>query len=77
MYAVAVLQTSPEVIRLAVMLCIRFPLSHRNVEDLLDERGIKTSHEAVRFWWSRIGLVFAAEIRRKRVQQLRALSNWK
>lgn len=42
-------KTSPEIIRLAVMLCIRFPLSLRNVEDLLHERGIEISHETVRF----------------------------
>ncbi len=43
-------KTSPEVIRLAVMLYIRFPLSLRNVEDLLHERGIGGRHETVRFW---------------------------
>jgi putative transposase len=42
-------KTSPEIIRLAVMLYIRFPLSLRNVEDLLHERGIDISHETVRF----------------------------
>jgi putative transposase len=46
-------KTSPAVIRLAVMLYIRFPLSLRNVEDLLHERGIDVSHEAVRYWWHR------------------------
>ena len=44
------LKTSPEVIRLAVMLCVRFPLSLRNVENPLHERGIEISHETVRFW---------------------------
>jgi putative transposase len=48
-------KTSPEVIRLAVMLYIRFPLSLRNVEDLLHERGIDVSHETIRFWWNRFG----------------------
>jgi len=48
-------KTSPEVIRLAVMLYVRFPLSLRNVEDLLHERGIEVSHETVRFWWNRFG----------------------
>ena len=48
-------KTSPEVIRLAVMLYVRFPLSLRNVEDLLHERGIDVSHETVRFWWNRFG----------------------
>jgi transposase-like protein len=43
------------VIRLAVMLYVRFPLSLRNVEDLLHERGIEVSHETVRFWWQRSG----------------------
>jgi len=51
-------------------------LSLRNVEDLLNERGIEISHETVRFWWNRFGPMFAAEIRRKRVQQMRAYLNW-
>ena len=38
-------KTSPDIIRLAVMLYVRFPLSIRNVEDLLHERGIEISHE--------------------------------
>ena len=70
------LKTSPEIIRLAVMLYVRFPLSLRNVEDLLHERGIDISHETVRFWWNRFGPLFAAEIRKKRVSQMRAYSNW-
>jgi putative transposase len=41
-------KTSPEIIRLAVMLYVRFPLSLRNVEDLLHERGIDVSHDTVR-----------------------------
>ncbi|MEZ5880868.1 MAG: IS6 family transposase [Nitratireductor sp.] len=70
-------KTSPEVIRLAVMMYVRFPLSLRNVEDLLHERGIDISHETVRFWWNRFGPMFASNIRRKRVQRLRAYSNWR
>jgi len=69
--------SSPEIIRLAVMLYVRFPLSLRNVEDLLHERGIDISHETVRYWWNRFGPMFAAEIRRKRVQQMRSYSNWR
>jgi putative transposase len=69
-------KTSPEIIRLAVMMYVRFPLSLRNVEDLLHERGIDISHESVRFWWNRFGPLFAAEIRRNRIQNLRAHSNW-
>ncbi len=57
---------------MAVMMYVRFPLSLRNVEDLLHERGIEVSHETVRFWWQRFGPLFAAEIRRKRVGGLRS-----
>jgi transposase-like protein len=49
------LNSSPEVIRLVVMMYVRYPLSLRNVEDLLAERGIDISHETVRFWWNRFG----------------------
>jgi putative transposase len=50
--------SSPEVIRLVVMMYVRYPLSLRNVEDLLAERGIDISHETVRFWWNRFGPLF-------------------
>jgi len=46
-------KTSAEVIRLAVMICVRFPLSLRNVEELLHERGIDISPETIRAWWLR------------------------
>jgi len=69
--------SSPDVIRLAVMLYVRFPLSLRNVEDLLHERGIDVSHETIRFWWLRFGPLFAAAIKRKRVDRMRAFSNWR
>ena len=52
--------SSPEVIRLVVMMYVRFPLSLRNVEDLLFERGIDICHETVRFWWNRFGPMFAS-----------------
>ncbi len=69
-------KTSPEIIRLAVMLYVRFPLLLRNVEDLLHKRGIVVSHETIRFWWNRFGPMFAAEIRRNRANRMRACSNW-
>jgi putative transposase len=69
-------KTSSEINRLAVMMYVRFPLSFRNVEDLLHERGIDISYETVRFWWNRFGPLFAAVIRKKRVSQMRAYSNW-
>ena len=68
-------KTSPEIIRLAVMMYIRFPLSLRNVENLLHERGIDITHETVRFWWNRFGLVFAKSIRKRHVEN-RDYSNW-
>lgn len=68
--------SSPEIIRLAVMMYIRFPLSLRQVEDLLHERGIDICHETVRFWWNRFGPLFAAEIRRRRIQY-HSYSNWR
>lgn len=69
--------SSPEVIRLVVMMYVRYPLSLRNVEDLLFERGIDICHETVRLWWNRFGPMFAAEIRRKRVQHMRAYTHWR
>ena len=69
-------RTSPEIIRLAVMMYVRFPLSLRNVEDLLHERRIEVSPETVRFWWMRFGPMFAAEIRHKRASQMRS-SRWR
>ncbi|MEO9573287.1 MAG: IS6 family transposase, partial [Tateyamaria sp.] len=69
-------KTSPEIIRLAVMLYVRFPLSLRNVEDLLHERGIDVSHETVRYWWNRFGPVFAAEIRKRRIEGMKS-SKWR
>src|SRR3546814_1272853 len=44
--------SSPEVIRLVVMMYVKYPLSLRNVEDLLFERGIDICHETVRLWRS-------------------------
>lgn len=49
-------------------LYIRFPRSLQSVEDLLDERGINVSHEAVRFWWHRFDPMFASEIRKRLIQ---------
>ena len=54
----------------------RYPLSLRQVEDLLFERGIDICHETVRFWWNRFGPMFAAEIRKRRVHH-RSYSNWR
>ncbi len=55
--------SSPAVIRLTVMMYIRYPPSLRQVEDLLFERGIDICHETVRFWWNRFGPMFASKIK--------------
>ena len=68
--------SSPEVIRSAVMLYVRYPLSLRQVEDLLFERGIDICHETVRYWWNRFGPLFATEIRKRRIDR-RNCSNWR
>ena len=67
-------KTSPEIIKLAVMYYVRFPLSLRQVEDILHERGIDVTHETIRFWWNRFGPMFAKEIRTKRAG---LHSNWR
>ena len=69
--------SSPEVIRLVVLMYVRYPLSLRNVEDLLFERGIDICHETVRLWWNRFGPMFAGEIRKKRVDRMRAHTHWR
>jgi putative transposase len=68
--------SSPEVIRLVVMMYVRFPLSLRNVENLLFERGIDLGHETVRMWWSRFGPMFAGDIRRPRISRMRGFRHW-
>jgi putative transposase len=69
-------KTSPEVIRLAVMMYVRFPLSLRNIEDLLHERGFDICHETVRSWRQRFGSMFAVEIRKRRIEGMRS-SRWR
>jgi putative transposase len=62
-----------EVISHAVWLYYRFHLSHRDVEELLAERGAQISYEAIRRWCLKFGPTFAAELRRRRV---RAAEKW-
>ncbi|SDD53087.1 putative transposase [Ruegeria marina] len=59
------------------MLYVRFPLSLRNIEDLLHERGVDVSHETIRFWWQKFGPMFASEIRKKRANRLRSWPQWR
>ena len=69
-------KTSPEIIQLAVMMYVRFPLSLRNVEDLLHERGIDVCHESIRLWVDRFGTLFAKKIRQQRSSYMRQVTQW-
>ena len=69
-------KTSPEIIQLAVMMYVRFPLSLRNVEDLLHERGIDVCHESIRLWVDRFGTHFAGNIRKQRASYMRQVTQW-
>jgi putative transposase len=76
--SVPIFQQLAEIIRLVVMMHVRFPLSLRNVEDLLAERGVDDiSHETVGFWWNRFSPMFAAEIHRRRVAHMRGHPQWR
>jgi putative transposase len=52
----------------AVWLYFRFALSHRDVEELLAERGVQVSYEAIRLWGQRFGPTFAGGLRRRRAR---------
>jgi len=56
----------PAVIRYAIWLYFRFTLSVRDVEELLAERGIEVSREAIRCWVIKFGPLIAANLRRAR-----------
>jgi putative transposase len=55
----------PEIIQHAVWLYYRFNLSHRDIEDLLAERGINVTYEAIRLWCNRFGPKYANRLKRK------------
>ena len=55
----------PEIISYAVWLYFRFNLSHRDVEDLLAERGINVSYESIRYWCIKFGSIYSQRLRRR------------
>lgn len=63
-------KTSPEIIKLAMMYYIRYPLSLRQVEDILHERGIDICHETIRYWWNKFGVLFAKNMKKKPKYQI-------
>ena len=69
--------SSPEVIQAALLLYVRYPLSLRNVEDLLSERGIDICHETVRQWWMKFWTMFAGEIKKRRMRSNQQYIQWR
>ena len=59
------------------MMYVKYPLSLRNVEYLLFERGIDISRETVRMWWNRFGPLFASDIREPHVSRIRGFRHWR
>src|SRR5919205_4120629 len=57
-----------EIISHGVWLSDRFPLSYRDVEELLCERGIDVTHEAIRQWCLKCGQDYANQLKRRRAQ---------
>lgn len=55
----------PEIIGYAVWLYYRFNLSHGDIEDLLAERGITVSREAIRLWCNQFGSIYTRRLKRK------------
>jgi putative transposase len=55
----------PDIISYAVWLYYRFNLSHRDIEDLLAERGITVSHESIRLWCIKFGAIYTRRLKRK------------
>jgi len=53
------------IIQYAVWLYHRFNLSHRDIEDLLAERGINVTYETIRLWCNKFGLKYAYRLKRK------------
>jgi putative transposase len=70
-------KTSTEIIQLGVLMHLRIPLSLRNVEDLLHERGIDVCHKSVRLWVDRFGAYFADKIRKRRSEAMRRVNQWR
>jgi putative transposase len=69
-------KNSPKIIQLGLLMHVRFPLSLRNAEDLLHERGIDVCHESVRLWGDRFGTYFAHKNRKRRSESMRRSPQW-
>ena len=58
----------PDIISYAVWLYYRFNLSHRDIEDLLAERGIIVTRESIRLWCIKFGAIYTRRLKRKHRQ---------
>ncbi len=54
-----------EIMQYAVWFYFRFNLSHRDIEDLLAEKGIDVTHESIRLWCNKFGPKYARKLRRQ------------
>ena len=54
-----------EIIQYAVWLYYRFNMSHRDIEDLLAEKGIEVTYESIRLWCNKFGPQFAKRLKRR------------
>jgi putative transposase len=68
----------PDIISYAVWLYYRFNLSHRNIEDLLAQRGITVSREAIRLWCNKFGAIYTRRDGAEHYRNLRegAFEEW-
>ncbi len=55
----------PEIIQYTVWLYHRFNLSHRDIEDLLAEKGVVVTHKSIRLWCNKFGSAYAKKLRRQ------------
>jgi len=58
-----------EIIQSAVWLYHRFNLSHRDIEDLLAERGVEVSYESIRLWCNKFGSKYIKRLKRRSVRE--------
>lgn len=69
--------SSSEIIWLAVIMCVRIPLSLRSVKDLFFGRAINICHETVRLWRNRFGPMSAADIQRQGLNSMGCFRHWR
>jgi len=56
---------------------VKYPLSLRNIADLVAERGVDIGHETVRSRWNRFGPMLTGEIRKMQMARMRGYPQWR